>query len=430
MQQQQAMAPLQQQEAQQSIQSGQLDVEAKQRAAADQKAMSATMQQWGKAPAATPSVTTKVGAVTDPQTGATQTDGTPAAATGPASAGAQPSTSGNAAPSYDDLMPLAIKNGASFTAVQGLQAHILDMKTKASQIVLNDARAGSSDAEAMKAKNSMIIDAMTGVSSLPNDQLALGVMQAAQELYGKGLFDPQHLEQAKQLAQLAYTDPAAARQQLDVQMKSMGGFSKLLEDTQKQLANQKEAGTMDPKSPFYAPSSAAVALGTAPGAAGIQAGEAKEAGKKASAEAAARQPYEMALDRQRQALTQGDPNAAGQLLVSGDATLSELKSRGATPDFIVKALTAAHKLSGGQYNSQQADAQFQVAKSQANTQFFGSAHSLTDPGGTLDQLQAAGKKLPQGQFPALNTIASRIGKSSKLVVARLPSSRLSPGRGR
>lgn len=129
------------------------------------------------------------------------------------------------------------------------------------------------------------------------------------------------------------------------------------------------------------------------------------AGQKAAAEAKARQPYEMALAAQRQALSQGDPRAAAQLLVDGDATLGELKSRGATPDFISKTLYYAKQRSGGKYNAQQAEAEFNVAKSPANTAFFGSAKSLTDKGGTLDQLAEAGKHIPQSDITALNTLA-------------------------
>jgi hypothetical protein len=404
MQQQQAMAPLQQQQAQQTVQSGQMDIEAKQRAANDQKAMSAVMQQWGKAPSAAPSVAAKTGSIPDPQTGEAL-GGSAATVNGPAAAGVRQGTSANPMPSYDDLVPLAIKNGASFTAVQGLQAHILDMKAKASTIAKDDAQAGTANADAMRTKNGMISDAMTGVMSLPDDQLQVGILRAAQELYGKGLFDPQHLQQAQQLAQLAYTDPKQARQQLNIQNLSLGAFSKELENQQKQLANQKEAGSMDPQSPFYAPSPAAVAMGTAPGAAQINAGEVKQAARKAGAEESARMPGEMALAAQRQALSQGDPNAAAQLLVNGDATLSELKSRGATPDFIEKSLTAAHRLSGGQYNAQSADAQFSVAKSPANVQFFGSAKSLTDKGGTLDQLAQAAQGIPAHQLQVLNSVA-------------------------
>lgn len=108
---------------------------------------------------------------------------------------------------------------------------------------------------------------------------------------------------------------------------------------------------------------------------------------------------------QKQALSQGDPNAAAQLLVNGDATLSELKSRGVTPDFIARTLFAAKQQSGGKYNAQQADAAFDVAKSPANVGFFGSAKSLTDQGGTLDQLAAAAKDIPGGQIPIFNSVA-------------------------
>ena len=175
------------------------------------------------------------------------------------------------------------------------------------------------------------------------------------------------------------------------------------------LASQTEAkkvnASMDPTSSLYAPSAAAVAMGTAPGAAAIQAGEVQQAARKAGAEESARMPGEMALAAQRQALSQGNPQAAAQLLVNGDATLAELKSRGATPDFIANTLSAAHQLSGGKYNAQQADAQFDVAKSPANVGFFGSAKSLTDPGGTLDQLAATAKQIPANQIPAFNSIA-------------------------
>lgn len=169
--------------------------------------------------------------------------------------------------------------------------------------------------------------------------------------------------------------------------------------------SDKLAASMNPQSSLYAPSQASVALGTAPGAAQIQQGEARQAALKAGAEERARMPGEMALAAQRQALSQGDPNAAGQLLVNGDATLAELKSRGATPDFIAKTLFAANRLSGGKYNAQQAEAQFDVAKSPANVAFFGSAKSLTDKGGTLDQLAAAAKDIPGNQIPVFNTVA-------------------------
>jgi hypothetical protein len=373
LQQRAALAPLQQQEAQNTVAAGNLDLQQKQLQQKDQQALSATMQQWGKTPA-------------------------------PAADGTQPPAK-SAMPSYDDLVPLAIKNGASFQAVQGLQAHILDMKTKAATIAMDDARAGASNADSMKANNGMIVDALTGAINAPDAQLPQAIAQTAQELAQKKLLDPQHIQMAQQIAQQAASDPSGARQQLNLYANSLGGFSKLLDEAQKKVQVQQEQGKSDPTSPFYSPSEQSVAMGTAPGAAQIQQGKVQQAAKVAGAEEGARLPGEMALARQRQALSQGDPGAAAQLLVNGDATLSELKSRGATPEFIANTLAAAHKLSNGQYNAQSADAQFQVAKSPANVAFFGSAKSLTDKGGTLDQLAATAKNIPGNQIPAFNSIA-------------------------
>jgi hypothetical protein len=214
--------------------------------------------------------------------------------------------------------------------------------------------------------------------------------------------------QPQQAQQILSNPGAITDDQLKTFQKGLGISAAFL----KSAASSKEADTtqkkldasMNPQSSLYAPSVASVSLGTAPGAAQIQANEVKQAARKAGAEESARMPGEMALAAQRQALSQGDPNAAGQLLASGDATLSELKSRGATPDFIARSLFAAKRLNPS-YNPQQAEAQFDVAKSPDNVKFFGSSKSLTDKGGTLDQLQQAAKDIPANQLPVLNSLA-------------------------
>lgn len=373
---QQQLAPLQVQNAQQTAQSGAIDLQMKQQDLKDQQAMSAAMQQWSQMPA-------KQG--------------------NPVSPGSIQSAQPASPPSYDDLIDLAKKNGASFKAIQGLQTSVLGMKEKASTIAKDDAQTGASNANALKTKNGMLIDALSGIVNLPDDQLAPGLLSAAQQLSAKGLLDPQHVQLAQQLAQSG--DPAAIRKQLTTQIAGMGGFNQLIESAQKKLLEEQEKGKSDPTSPFYAPTAQSVAMGTAPGAAQIQAGEVKQAAAKAGAEERERLPGEMSLAEQRQRLSQGDPKAAGQLLVDGDATLSELKARGATPEFIARTLFAAKQLSGGKYNAQSAEAQFSVAKSPANVAFFGSAKSLTDKGGTLDQLAAAAKDIPGNQIPVFNSIA-------------------------
>lgn len=264
------------------------------------------------------------------------------------------------------------------------------------------------------------IDLQSSMSKLQSEQA--DVLGSAAYAVQKAGYDPtlahsllDSLPQTPQINQIRsqIDNPQALKQLVDSavqnspKQRQLGAADTTAEARAKaaQTESDKFGATKDPNSSLYAPSQASVALGTAPGAAQIQAGEANLAGRKSAAEAAARQPYEMSLAAQRQALSQGDPGAAAQLLVNGDATLSELKSRGATPDFIARTLFAANKLSGGKYNAQAADAAYSVAKSPAQVAFFGSAKSLTDKGGTLDQLAAAAKDIPHNQIPVFNTIA-------------------------
>jgi hypothetical protein len=163
----------------------------------------------------------------------------------------------------------------------------------------------------------MIINAMTGVSNLPDQQLPQGIMAAAQELAQKGILDPQHVQMAQQLAQTG--DPAKMRQGLDMYMKSMGGFSQMLTDAQKKQDLAQAQGKSDPNSPFYAPSAQSVALGTAPGSAQIQAGQTKQAATTAAAEAAARMPYQVQVAR---AEGQARAEVAAQVARGSDGALA------------------------------------------------------------------------------------------------------------
>ena len=290
------------------------------------------------------------------------------------------------------------------------------------------AKQGASGAAIMKVQQGILQQHQT-LATLTKDQLANKQTIAdnlANGLNGVlGETDPAKRAQAltpliQTAAQNGLLPPPAAQQllanpgaitddQLKQFQKGLGVSAAFTQAAARQTTasteQQKLQAQMNPQSSLYAPSAASVALGTAPGAAQIQQGEAQQAALKAGAEEKAKMPGEMALAAQKQALSQGDPNAAGQLLVNGDATLAELKSRGATPDFIARTLYAARQISGGKYNAQQADAAFDVAKSPSNVAFFGSSKSLTDPGGTLDQLAKVGSTLPQNQLPVLNSIA-------------------------
>lgn len=105
----------------------------------------------------------------------------------------------------------------------------------------------------------------------------------------------------------------------------------------------------------------------------------------------------------RQQAAQGDPNTAGQLLANGSLTMADLKTRGMTPQFIEQATLAAQKLNPG-YNPADEIIAEHVAKSPAANQFFGSANSLIEKGGTLDKLEELGKKIPEHDWPVLNSI--------------------------
>ncbi len=259
--------------------------------------------------------------------------------------------------------------------------------------------------ENAKAHTDYIASHLQGILSQPTPELQQAAYTSSvNQMMKDGIVKPGEVptQYDPEMVQRQLAQTMNQKEVLEAQSQAATAAAKTLTA---QTEQKKLDASMNPQSSLYAPSAASVAMGTAPGAAQIQKGEVTQAGRKARAEESARMPGEMALARQRQKLSQGDPNSAAQLLVNGDATLSELKARGATPEFIANTLNAAHQLSGGQYNAQSSDAQFQVAKSPANVAFFGSAKSLTDKGGTLDQLAAAGRQIPQSQLPALNSLA-------------------------
>lgn len=106
-----------------------------------------------------------------------------------------------------------------------------------------------------------------------------------------------------------------------------------------------------------------------------------------------------------QAVAQGDPNAAGQLLASRTLTIDEMKVRGLTPDFQAKAIQAAQRIDPN-FKAPEAAAQGKIATSAAYSQFFGNTDSLLVKGGTLDQLAARGDALGNTMIPKYNTLAN------------------------
>lgn len=123
---------------------------------------------------------------------------------------------------------------------------------------------------------------------------------------------------------------------------------------------------------------------------------------KAGAIAKAQQPFKEAQARMEQSVKDGDPALAGKMLANGDVAPSQIIST-RNPEFAQKAFAAA-KAADPNYNPQRAEGEYKVANSPTNLGFFGSAKSLTDPKGTLDQLEEAYKQLPNGQIPKLNKL--------------------------
>lgn len=135
---------------------------------------------------------------------------------------------------------------------------------------------------------------------------------------------------------------------------------------------------------------------------------------KAAQEAKATEPVKMHLaiaeKAAEQAIADGDPKAAAQLLISGTVAPSQIISS-RKPAFAQQAFSAAAQMQPG-WNAQKADADFKVASSPQQVAFFGSAKSLTDKGGTLDQLADAAKDIPANQIPVFNTVADALKAST------------------
>lgn len=109
--------------------------------------------------------------------------------------------------------------------------------------------------------------------------------------------------------------------------------------------------------------------------------------------------------RNQQIVDQGTPDSAGKALADRSLTLDELKTRKVTSDFIVQAVRAAQKYDPT-FKAAESAGQARIAASAANQQFFGNTDSLLVRGGTLDQLEVAGKNLGNTQIPAYNSLAN------------------------
>jgi hypothetical protein len=107
------------------------------------------------------------------------------------------------------------------------------------------------------------------------------------------------------------------------------------------------------------------------------------------------------------AASAGDPKVAGQMLYDGGLTLADLKSRGSSPKQITDAVGQAQAIAkehGQTYNASDEIVGEHTLQQPTNQVFFGSARSLVQGGGMLDQLKAAHDALGATKVPSFNTI--------------------------
>lgn len=190
MQQRAALAPLQQQEAQQSVQQGGLDIQQKQQALKDQQAVTAAMSQW---------------------------DGK----------------------DLNELSPLILKNGGSGQAVIGLRQKQLELQSKAAETFKAQADGGKALVETQKRKNDMLqggLTPLTDPTQVPDAQLPQALDATVQDLLQKGLLDPQGAQQAEQLKQSG--DPNAIRSGIKLFINSHQALSQIVEQAQKTAQTQ------------------------------------------------------------------------------------------------------------------------------------------------------------------------------------------------
>lgn len=127
-----------------------------------------------------------------------------------------------------DLPSLVLKHGGSAQAVMSLQQHVLEQKAKIATIAKDDAETGKNQIETSLKKNDAISGALSSVLQVSDDQLPQVLMSTAKQLQQQGLLDPQHVQQAQQLAQMG--DPTKIRQQLDIMRKGIMSNTQLLDE--------------------------------------------------------------------------------------------------------------------------------------------------------------------------------------------------------
>lgn len=114
----------------------------------------------------------------------------------------------------DELPSLILKHNGSANAVFSVKQQILASKEKLSAIAKDDAETGAKNLDTLAKKNDLLLGKLQTVTDGPS------LLKAAQDAVNEGILDPQHAQQAQQIAQLP---PDQFKQTLSVFEKSLQG---------------------------------------------------------------------------------------------------------------------------------------------------------------------------------------------------------------
>lgn len=131
---------------------------------------------------------------------------------------------------YNDIIPLAVKHGASATAVLGLRKNILDQQTQVATAARDNAQAASDNITASIKRNDLVTGALSSLldpKQVPDAALPQALTQTVQSLQQQGALDTQHAQAAQALIQSG--DPVAMRQGIDHFTKTLMAQSQITE---------------------------------------------------------------------------------------------------------------------------------------------------------------------------------------------------------
>lgn len=188
----------------------------------------------------------------------------------------------------EGLLKQGLKQGVGPKSYLGMQQSILEMKQKAATLTGDQLKNEAAIGDQYRGQLTSIIN---GPDSQKQTAWGAAVTQAEQA---------GHIQPGSMTHQYPGDDTAQSL----ANHFALGSTLAKEASEQQQAAARKQASQtganrlaaeQNPQSPLYAPTPAAVAMGSAPGASAIQAGQTAQAGNVAGAQAAAKQPYELQL---------------------------------------------------------------------------------------------------------------------------------------